>query len=60
MATAKYENGQDNPSASGEFEYKQELAYQLVKRLGLAAARQTCIENQWHGVLKAVNSVRPH
>ena len=47
-------------TAKDDFEYKQELAYQMVKRFGLAAARQTCIENRWHGVLEAVNSVRTH
>ena len=42
------------------FRYKQELAHQLIRRFGLAAARRTCIENKWHSVLEAVNSVRPH
>lgn len=42
------------------FEYKKELAFQLVKRFGLTAARRTCEENRWQEVLKAVNSVRSH
>lgn len=44
----------------GDFEYKKELAHKLVKRFGLAAAKQTCIDNQWHGVLQVVNTVRSH
>ncbi|WP_165777001.1 hypothetical protein [Paremcibacter congregatus] len=51
-----------NPDAdsSHNFEYKKELAFQLVKRFGMTAARQTCIANKWDDVLKAVDSVRPH
>ncbi|MCP5382967.1 MAG: hypothetical protein H6912_11445 [Kordiimonadaceae bacterium] len=44
----------------GDFEYKQELAQQLIKRFGVAAARQTCIQNKWDEVLRAVNMVRAH
>ncbi len=46
--------------ASNNFEYKKELAFQLVKRFGMTAARQTCIQNKWDEVLKAVDSVRVH
>lgn len=46
--------------ASNNFEYKKELAFQLVKRFGMTAARQTCIANKWDEVLKAVDSVRTH
>ncbi len=42
----------------GDFEYKRELAHQLIKRFGVTAARQTCVENKWDGVLQAVNLVR--
>jgi len=45
---------------SNNFEYKKELAFQLVKRFGMTAARQTCIQNKWDEVLKAVDSVRVH
>ncbi len=45
---------------SSNFEYKKELAFQLVKRFGITAARQTCIENRWDEVLQAVDSVRSH
>ncbi|MEZ5758112.1 MAG: hypothetical protein R3D86_07820 [Emcibacteraceae bacterium] len=44
----------------GDFEYKQELAQQLIKRFGVATARQTCIQNKWDEVLQAVNMVRAH
>ena len=44
----------------GDFEYKRELAHQLIKRFGVTAARQTCIENKWDEVLLAVNLVRRH
>lgn len=44
----------------GDFEYKRELAHQLIKRFGVTAARQTCIENKWEEVLQAVNLVRAH
>jgi len=47
-------------SENENFEYKKELAFQLVKRFGLTAARRTCEENRWDEVLKAVNSVRSH
>jgi len=56
-----YTNDMTNESRpSSNFEYKKELAYQLVKRFGLTAARQTCIENKWDEVLKAVDTVRTH
>lgn len=42
----------------GDFEYKRELAHQLIKRFGVTAARQTCVENKWDDVLQAVNLVR--
>lgn len=44
----------------GDFEYKRELAHQLIKRFGVTAARQTCIQNKWDEVLQAVNLVRTH
>ena len=44
----------------GDFEYKRELAHQLIKRFGVTAARQTCIQNKWEEVLQAVNLVRSH
>lgn len=44
----------------GDFEYKRELAHQLIKRFGVTAARQTCIQNKWDEVLLAVNLVRTH
>ena len=44
----------------GDFEYKRELAHQLIKRFGVTAARQTCIQNKWEEVLQAVNLVRTH
>lgn len=50
----------NDPRPTHDFEYKKELAYQLVKRFGLTAARQTCIENKWDEVLKAVETVRTH
>ncbi len=49
-----------NAHISNNFEYKKELAFQLVKRFGMTAARQTCIQNKWDEVLKAVDSVRVH
>ena len=49
-----------NSRLSNNFEYKKELAFQLVKRFGMTAARQTCIQNKWDEVLKAVDSVRIH
>jgi hypothetical protein len=42
----------------GDFEYKRVLAHQLIKRFGVTAARQTCIQNKWDEVLQAVNLVR--
>lgn len=44
----------------GDFEYKRELAHQLIKRFGVTAARQTCVQNKWDEVLQAVNLVRTH
>ncbi|VAW04882.1 hypothetical protein MNBD_ALPHA01-1103 [hydrothermal vent metagenome] len=58
MAQSEKMNG--SVRASNNFEYKKELAFQLVKRFGMTAARQTCIENKWDEVLKAVDSVRAH
>ncbi len=58
MAQSEKVNG--SVRASNNFEYKKELAFQLVKRFGMTAARQTCIENKWDEVLKAVDSVRAH
>ena len=55
--------GESNVSefpVKGDFEYKRELAHQLIKRFGITAARQTCIENKWDEVLQAVNLVRQH
>lgn len=40
----------DNP-----FRHADELAHQLVRHLGISAARKTCNENQWVGVLDAIN-----
>lgn len=54
------ESMSNNSRPSSDFEYKRELAFQLVKRFGITAARQTCIENKWDEVLKAVDSVRTH
>lgn len=48
----------NNYPVKGDFEYKRELAHQLIKRFGVTAARQTCIENKWEEVLQAVNLVR--
>lgn len=56
-------SGEDDMSSypvKGDFEYKRELAHQLIKRFGVTAARQTCIENKWDEVLQAVNLVRSH
>ncbi len=58
MAQSEKING--SIRTSNNFEYKKELAFQLVKRFGMTAARQTCIENKWDEVLKAVDSVRAH
>ncbi len=44
----------------GDIEYKRELAKQLIKRFGVTAARQTCIQNKWDEVLQAVNLVKTH
>ncbi|MBL4602805.1 MAG: hypothetical protein JKY84_08670 [Emcibacteraceae bacterium] len=55
--------GEENMSeypVKGDFEYKRELAHQLIKRFGVAAARQTCLQNKWDEVLLAVNLVRTH
>ena len=52
------ENKDNKYPVQGDFEYKRELAHQLVKRFGVAVARQTCIENKWDEVLSAVNLVR--
>jgi len=57
---AQSENMKRSSGVSGNFEYKKELAFQLVKRFGMTAARQTCIQNKWDEVLKAVDSVRVH
>lgn len=54
------ENMTTGTRSSNNFEYKKELAFQLVKRFGMTAARQTCIQNKWDEVLKAVDSVRIH
>jgi hypothetical protein len=43
-----------------DFEYKRELAHQLIKRFGITAARQTCKQNKWDDVLLAINLVRSH
>ena len=58
MAHSDKSNGDSHLSSN--FEYKKELAFQLVKRFGMTAARQTCIQNKWDEVLKAVDSVRIH
>ncbi len=55
-----YSNMSNSSRSANNFEYKKELAFQLVKRFGLTGARQTCIENKWDEVLKAVDSVRSH
>ncbi|MBL4612190.1 MAG: hypothetical protein JKY91_00455 [Emcibacter sp.] len=57
---ARTEEMNTNGHVSSNFEYKKELAFQLVKRFGMTAARQTCIQNKWDEVLKAVDSVRVH
>ena len=57
---AHLDNINNNSRSSNNFEYKKELAFQLVKRFGMTAARQTCIQNKWDEVLKAVDSVRIH
>lgn len=55
-----------NPSSTsvtnetGDFEYKRELAQQLVRRFGYHAARETCILNHWEGVLQAVTRADTH
>lgn len=54
------ENSMSKYPVKGDFEYKRELAHQLIKRFGVTAARQTCIENKWDEVLQAVNLVRTH
>ncbi len=54
------DDSNNNSPQSNNFEYKRELAFQLVRRFGLAGARQTCIQNNWDEVLKAVDSVRGH
>jgi len=53
-------NMSNDSRVSNNFEYKRELAFQLVKRFGMTVARQTCIQNKWDEVLKAVDSVRVH
>ncbi len=53
-------NRDDSSKYSNNFEYKKELAFQLVKRFGMTAARETCIQNKWDEVLKAVDSVKAH
>jgi len=57
---ARSNSSDNNSRMSSNFEYKKELAFQLVKRFGMTAARQTCIQNKWDDVLKAVDSVRIH
>lgn len=57
---ARSENSTSDSQPSNNFEYKKELAFQLVKRFGMTAARQTCIQNNWDEVLQAVDSVRIH
>jgi len=57
---AQSTNMNNNSQYTNNFEYKKELAFQLVKRFGMTAARQTCIQNKWDEVLKAVDSVRAH
>lgn len=57
---ANSDNSNNDSRMSRNFEYKKELAFQLVKRFGMTAARQTCIQNKWDEVLKAVDSVRVH
>ena len=47
-------------SETGDFEYKRELAQQLVRRFGYHAARETCILNRWEGVLQAVTRADTH
>tara|TARA_B100001540_G_scaffold283834_1_gene275679 strand:+ start:7286 stop:7498 length:213 start_codon:yes stop_codon:yes gene_type:complete len=40
-----------------KIKHREELAQQLIRRLGFAGARQTCVENHWEGVLEAINTV---
>ena len=58
IVTGEYK--MDKFPVKGDFEYKRELAHQLIKRFGITAARQTCIQNKWDAVLLAVNLVRAH
>jgi hypothetical protein len=37
--------------------HSEELAHQLVRHLGINAARKTCAENHWTGVLAAINFI---
>ncbi len=57
---APLNNTTNDSQYANDFEYKKELAFQLVKRFGMTAARQTCIQNKWDEVLKAVDSVKAH
>ncbi len=37
--------------------HSEELAHQLVRHLGIVAARKTCAENHWTGVLAAIDAL---
>ncbi|MFZ5608199.1 MAG: hypothetical protein ACOY99_01155 [Pseudomonadota bacterium] len=38
-----------------DFDHIQELAQQLVRHLGVAGARKTCLDNRWKGVLAVID-----
>ena len=47
------------PNTSGPaigFENAEELARQLIRHLGVAGARRTCVENHWDGVLNLIKA----
>jgi hypothetical protein len=63
MASVKKNFGHHTSAENSEiidFEYRRELAQQLVKRFGFQAARETCIAHHWEGVLQAVNRFSTH
>lgn len=49
------QSGSNQADQDTSFRHSAELAHQLVRHLGVNAARKTCTENHWTGVLEAIN-----
>jgi hypothetical protein len=53
----KKSNGSSDSDRDNSFRHSKELAHQLIRHLGIHAARKTCTENQWSGVLAAIDQL---